>query len=255
MNFDEWHDHAAELAYAAHGDSLAFPWTHLPEAEREKWRGIARAVLAEGKIEVRPSAELAEEQTRDENERLKKVAAEWAQFATNWRSDAESMQRQLHALRESLANGEASDGYHSHNELYRYRMLYNAHTALAFDYAGWNVVRSRKHSDGEACFGGGWFVLHMETPAGQITNHYRDEHWHHFDGIAEAPTAPDWDGHTPEVAALRLEAAIEFLRRQFEQMRNHADLMKRAVARVRMEDQADVVRACTGCAGCEGCSQ
>ena len=167
----------------------------------------------------------------------------------------ESVKGQLDALRAALADGTASDGYHTHNELYHYRMLYNAHTALAFDHAGWNVVRSRKHSDGEACFGGGWFVLHMETPAGQITNHYQDEHWHHFDGIAEAPTAPDWDGHTPEVAALRLEAAIEFLRRQFEQMRNHADLMKRVVARVLMADRANDVRACNGCGKCSYCKQ
>lgn len=99
MNFDEWHDHAAELAYAAHGDSLAFPWTHLPEAEREKWRGIARAVLAEGKIEVRPSAELAEAATREENERLIKIARERAEDAQSYRDAADELRSKLAGLR------------------------------------------------------------------------------------------------------------------------------------------------------------
>lgn len=168
-------------------------------------------------------------------------------------ADYNSVKGQLDVLRDHLRDGTASDGYHTHNELYHYRMLYNVHTALAFDHAGWQVVRSRRHSNGEIIFGGPWFVVHMETPAGQITNHYRAEYWRLFDGIEEVDQAPAWDLHTPIVAAQRLEAAIEFLRQQFEQMRNHADLMKRAVARVRMEEQTDDVRACTGCGSCAYC--
>lgn len=150
----------------------------------------------------------------------------------NWEADYRSAQAQLDAMNEAIKLGEMSDGYHSFNELYEYRLLYNAHTALAFDHAGWQVVRSWKHSDGKDAFDGGWFVVHMETPAGQITNHYKREYWRHFDGIAEAPTAPEWDGHTPDVAAMRLEAAIEFLRQRFREMANRADLTKRAYARV-----------------------
>lgn len=99
MNFDDWHTHAAELAYAAHGDSLAYPWANLPEAERETWREVARAVLAEGKIEVRPSAELAEEQTRDENERLIKIARERAEDAQSYRDAADELKSKLAGLR------------------------------------------------------------------------------------------------------------------------------------------------------------
>ena len=150
----------------------------------------------------------------------------------NWEADYRSAQAQLDAMNEAIRLGEMSDGYHSFNELYEYRLLYNAHTALAFDHAGWQVVRSWRHSDGKDAFDGGWFVVHMETPAGQITNHYKREYWRHFDGIAEAPTAPEWDGHTPDVAAMRLEAAIEFLRQRFREMANRADLTKRAYARV-----------------------
>lgn len=147
--------------------------------------------------------------------------------------EADNLRQQLDDLREALKLGEASDGYHTHNELYSFRLLYNVHAALAFDHAGWTVVRSWKHSDGKPCFDSpDWFVVHMETPAGQITNHYKRHYWRHFDGIAEAPTAPEWDGHTSEVATLRLEAAIEFLRQRLTEMSNHADLMKRAYARV-----------------------
>jgi hypothetical protein len=149
----------------------------------------------------------------------------------NIEADYNNVKGQLDALRTALANGEASDGHHTHNELYEYRLLYNAHAALAFAHAGWDVTRSWKHHSGEACFGGGWFVVQVETPAGQITNHYKAEHWHHFDGIAEVPTSPQWDGHTPPVAAMRLEATIEPLRQRFTEMSNRADLMSRAYVR------------------------
>lgn len=131
-----------------------------------------------------------------------------------------------------LTNGDMSDGYHTHNELYQYRMLYNVHTLLAFDAVGWPVTRSWRHHSGEECFGGGWFVVQADTPAGQITNHYRAEHWQLFDGIAEVETSPAWDGHTPPIAAQRLEAAIPFLRERFSQIADRADLMQRGYARV-----------------------
>jgi len=147
-------------------------------------------------------------------------------------ADYNTLKGQLDAMNEAIKLGEMSDGHHSFNELYEYRLLYNVHTALAFNHAGWNVVRSWKHADGKECFDGGWFVVHAETPAGQITNHYKAAYWRYFDGIADAPTAPEWDGHTPEVAKLRLEAAIEFLRQRFVEMGNYTDLVKRAYARV-----------------------
>lgn len=131
-----------------------------------------------------------------------------------------------------LTNGDMSDGYHTHNELYHYRMLYNVHTLHAFAAVGWQVTRSWKHHSGEACFGGGWFVVQADTPAGQITNHYQAEHWHLFEGIEEVPTSPQWDGHTPPVAAQRLEAVIPLLRQRFAEMSNRADLVSRAYARV-----------------------
>jgi hypothetical protein len=110
-------------------------------------------------------------------------------------------------MREALASGEASDGYHTHRELYEYRMLYNAHAARGWLAVGLPVVKSRKHSDGTSCFGGGWFIVVAELPTGQISNHYESEHWGLFD-VPEVDLAPAYDGHTPADVAERLARAI-----------------------------------------------
>lgn len=50
--------------------------------------------------------------------------------------------------------GEVSDGHHTFNELYRYRMLYNAAFFNLLARSGQvEVCKSRRHSDGEKCFG------------------------------------------------------------------------------------------------------
>lgn len=77
MNLNEWHEQAGRAAYEAIASDLEpHPdlWDDTSEATRERWRGVARAVIAEGKIEVRPSAELAEAATREENKRLAEIA-------------------------------------------------------------------------------------------------------------------------------------------------------------------------------------
>lgn len=74
--------------------------------------------------------------------------------------------------------GEISDGYHTFNELYYYRMLYNA--------AFFNMLpkewthKSKRHNDGEECFGGGWFIVMANLPTGQISNHYELKDWNLF---------------------------------------------------------------------------
>lgn len=111
------------------------------------------------------------------------------------------------ALRESIQSGEASDGYHTHRELYEYRMLYNAHAAHGWLAAGLPVVKSWKHSDGEPCFGGGWFIVVAQLPTGQVSNHYREEHWSLFD-VPAVEMPPEYDGHSPADAADRLRRAL-----------------------------------------------
>ena len=105
------------------------------------------------------------------------------------------------------AIGEISDGYHTFNELYEYRMLYNAHAAKGWLEAGIPVVKSLRHSDGELCFGGGWFVVTATLPTGQVSNHYKEDNWDLF-AVPEVDCAPVWDGHTPDDAKNRLRAAL-----------------------------------------------
>ena len=110
-----------------------------------------------------------------------------------------------------------SDDYHTFEELYYYRMLYNAafFNDLAY-YDNWadgcwqveyDVHKSKKHSDGEDCFGGGWFIVMAELPTGQISNHYEMKYWDYFN-IPEKEKANVWDGHTPQEAAERLKNFI-----------------------------------------------
>lgn len=100
-----------------------------------------------------------------------------------------------------------SDGYHTFAELYEYRMLYNAHAAEGWAQQG-KVVKSWRHSDGEECFGGGWFVVVVDLyPHGQVSNHYPAADWDLFH-VPEVDRAPEWDGHTPADAAARLRAAL-----------------------------------------------
>ena len=108
--------------------------------------------------------------------------------------------------------GEISDGYHTFNELYYYRMLYNAafFNMLPKEW----VHKSKRHNDGEECFGGGWFIVMANLPTGQISNHYELKDWDLFQ-IPEKEVADKWDGHTPQEAADRLHKYL--LEKQGEQ--------------------------------------
>lgn len=102
--------------------------------------------------------------------------------------------------------GEISDGYHTFNELYYYRMLYNAafFNLLPKEW----VHKSKRHHDGEECFGGGWFIVMANLPTGQISNHYELKDWDLFQ-IPEKKIADEWDGHTPQEAAERLHKYLQ----------------------------------------------
>lgn len=104
--------------------------------------------------------------------------------------------------------GQTSDGHHTFDELYDYRMLYNAHAAHGWLAAGIPVVKSWRHSDGEECFGGGWFIVTATLPTGQVSNHYREQYWDLFQ-VPDEEVAPEYDGHTPEIAANRLRSYLE----------------------------------------------
>lgn len=84
-----------------------------------------------------------------------------------------------------------SDGYHTFKQLYHQRaMLFSVLVAEHKELA-W---KTRCHEDGKPCFGGGWFLVTIETPDGAYGYHYEDKYWDLFD-CEEIPKAKRWDGY------------------------------------------------------------
>ena len=96
--------------------------------------------------------------------------------------------------------GELSDGFHTFDSLYEQRMILFAALVKAYKDKAW---KSYRHEDGEYCFGGGWFIVGIDTPEGSYTYHYEDKYWDMFD-CADLPRAKHWDGHTEVDAETRL---------------------------------------------------
>lgn len=105
---------------------------------------------------------------------------------------------------------EISDGYHTFNELYEYRKLYNA---LIFN--EWNkqdlydVHKSKLHYDGSKPFDSDeWFVVSAKLPTGLITNHYNIADWDLFK-IKEVDKALfPYDNHTSKDVLKRMKDII-----------------------------------------------
>lgn len=119
--------------------------------------------------------------------------------------------------------GEFSDGYHTFNELYDFRKMYNA--VLFNEWANQkvgklgddimhftakhDVHKSWRHHDGELCFGGGWFIVVAILPTGQISNHYEAKDWDLFQ-IPEVEKAKyPFDFHTAKDVLERLSQTIK----------------------------------------------
>jgi len=96
--------------------------------------------------------------------------------------------------------GELSDGFHTFNALYEQRMILFAALVRAYKDKAW---KSYRHEDEEYCFGGGWFIVGIDTPKGSYTYHYENKYWDMFDCI-DLPRAKHWDGHTEVDARIRL---------------------------------------------------
>ena len=152
-----------------------------------------------------------------EDERVRKDLIEYLKVDMEYNpSQNESFYKKsiawLEKQKEPEDKGEISDGYHTFNELYQYRMLYNA---AFFNLLPKQLVhKSKRHHDGEECFGGGWFIVMANLPTGQISNHYELKDWDLFQ-IPEKEIADEWDGHTPQEAAERLHKYL--LEKQGEQ--------------------------------------
>ena len=114
----------------------------------------------------------------------------------------DSLDLAITALRQHQkpVDGSTSDGHHTFDELYDFRRAFNA--VLFNEWASQNkysVHKSERHSDGEQCFGGEWFIVVATLPTGDISNHYEMKHWDLFQcEIREK--AKEWDGHQASVS-------------------------------------------------------
>lgn len=131
--------------------------------------------------------------------------------------------------------GGLSDGYHTFDELYEFRKMYNAvlfnewsknymqqyntykninkdklHPEIKLMLknlkAKYDVHKSWKHHDGEDCFGGGWFIVSAMLPTGLISNHYKMEDWDLFKVPEVEKALFEFDGHTGADVLERLKA-------------------------------------------------
>ena len=87
---------------------------------------------------------------------------------------------------------ELSDGFHTFRQLYYQRMMLFATIVKQNKDRAWKSLR---HEDGELCFGGGWFIVGIDTPEGSYTYHYEDNYYSLFD-CKELERSKHWDGHT-----------------------------------------------------------
>lgn len=87
-----------------------------------------------------------------------------------------------------------SDGFHTFDSLYHQRAILFAALVNTFPDRAW---KTHYHEDGEPCFGGGWFLVTIETPKGAYGYRYKDEYWDKFK-CKEIPKAKHWDGYTEE---------------------------------------------------------
>lgn len=88
--------------------------------------------------------------------------------------------------------GEFSDGFHTFNSLYHHRLMLFATIVNQNKEISW---KSHRHEDGELCFGGGWFIVGVDTPEGSYTYHYEDKYWDMFN-CKTHDFGKHWDGHT-----------------------------------------------------------
>lgn len=87
---------------------------------------------------------------------------------------------------------DVSDGFHTFRQLYYQRMMLFATIVKCNKDKAWKSLR---HEDGELCFGGGWFIVGIDTPEGSYTYHYEDNFYSLFDCV-ELERGKHWDGHT-----------------------------------------------------------
>ena len=113
----------------------------------------------------------------------------------------------LEITESKLDTNKISDGYHTFEELYEFRKVFNAALFNEWSKHGLHSThKSWKHNDGEDCFGGGWFIVVAKLPSGQISNHYEAKDWELFKILETEKAIYPFDGHTSQDVLNRLKS-------------------------------------------------
>ena len=95
--------------------------------------------------------------------------------------------------------GNLSDGYHTFNELYHHRAILFSVICNSMPDKAW---KSLLHDTGDMF--DGMFIVGIDTPEGQATYHYDIEPYWDMFKVRVLDKAPEWDGHTPQIAIDRI---------------------------------------------------
>lgn len=119
-----------------------------------------------------------------------------------------------------------SDGFHTFQQLYYQRMMLFAVIVKQNKNKAWKSLR---HEDGELCFGGGWFIVGIDTPEGSYTYHYENKYFDLFD-CEILDYGKHWDGHTEKdvTRLLSLESSCS-------EIPNSSDCIDRAEAQTAIQ--------------------
>lgn len=121
-----------------------------------------------------------------------------------------------------------SDGFHTFRQLYYQRMMLFSVIVMQNKDRAW---KSFRHEGGELCFGGGWFIVGIDTPEGSYTYHYENKYFDLFD-CEILDYGKHWDGHT-EKDVTRL------LSLQFATDMNVGDKISRQAAKERTDKRTE----------------
>lgn len=105
-----------------------------------------------------------------------------------------------HAEKTALVMPDASDGYHSFQELYDHR--HQLFAIVLESYRKW-AFKTRLTADGRES--PGWFIAGLQMPFGQITYHMPEEWWDKLDHIPIIEKNARYDGHSAPDVLRRLE--------------------------------------------------
>lgn len=146
---------------------------------------------------------IIEENQSGARTRMLEYATKIPAYAETQLLDCEAFEIALAALRKEREReenpGDASDGFHTFNELCHHRavlfsVICNQHPDKAW--------KSRLHSDGTMFEGD--FIVGINAPAGPASYHYNlGQYWDMFK-VPEIPNAPEWDGYTSAQAIERI---------------------------------------------------